>query len=316
MNDENRQELVTAPEFSLDEQQLQEQLYTNAGLEPVVEAGLKDYNERLQRESKLLNKVLGPRGSDIKGYGEAVARRVAFAVYSMLNRQYGGKVGDLRSHIMALQEERDREKAKYDELMGRVVGILGEEYKQLRVDSNTFMQKLNDTLGEDLAASKLDQKALAESLADIDGLRQKISDLEKEADELEKKRERQLEQASAEAREESNRLNDKIDKQAEKIENLEKENAGLSTELKELKAQYARLETAAKTVGESVKYEEIGKNLSDELYNFVLKDSKVPHMVLDGVGRFIDLKKYLKIAAQKGAREAANQAGASLEKSM
>ncbi len=73
--------------------------------------------------------MLGTRGSDVKGYGEAVAKRVAFAVYQMLNRQYGGKVGDLRAHINALQDERDRAKDKYDELMGRVVGILGEEYR-------------------------------------------------------------------------------------------------------------------------------------------------------------------------------------------
>ena len=97
----------------------------------MVDAGLKDYDKRLQQENKLISKVLGPRGSDIRGYGEAVAKRVAFAVYALLNKQYGGRVGDLRSYIMMLQEECDRANAKYDELMGRVVGILGDEYKGL-----------------------------------------------------------------------------------------------------------------------------------------------------------------------------------------
>ena len=61
----------------------------------MVDAGLKDYDKRIQVENKLINKVFGTRGSDIRGYGEAVAKRVALAIYGQLNRQYGGKVGDL-----------------------------------------------------------------------------------------------------------------------------------------------------------------------------------------------------------------------------
>lgn len=116
--------LVTTDDMRLEDTQAAEQLYHNAGLDPVVEAGLKDYDRRLQTENRLINKVLGTRGSDIRGYGEAVARRVALAVYTQLGRQYGGRMGDLRSYIMALQEVRDRANVRYDELMGRVVGIL------------------------------------------------------------------------------------------------------------------------------------------------------------------------------------------------
>ena len=128
--EEQSTDIVRIEEMSLDEEQLAEQLYNSAGLGPVVEAGLKDYDKRIQKEDKLISKVFGPRGSDIKGYGDAVARRVAFAVYALLNKQYGGKVGDLRSYIMALEDERNRANDRYDELMGRVVGILGEEYKE------------------------------------------------------------------------------------------------------------------------------------------------------------------------------------------
>ena len=53
--------LVKIEEMSLEETQLAEQLYNSAGLDPVVDAGLKDYDERLQQENKLINKVLGPR---------------------------------------------------------------------------------------------------------------------------------------------------------------------------------------------------------------------------------------------------------------
>ena len=175
-----KMEEIGLEKMSLEQIQLAEQLYNSAGLDPVVDVGLKDYDKRLQLENKLINKVLGPRGSDIRGYGEAVAKRVAFAVYSLLNKQYGGKVGDLRSYIMTLEEERDRANVNYDELMGRVVGILGDEYKELRTDSKAFMERLTATLGEDLKGSRIDHEALAERLADIDGLRSQIKTLDKE----------------------------------------------------------------------------------------------------------------------------------------
>ena len=94
LNNENTS-LVKIEDMTLDEIQLAEQLYNSAGLDPVVEAGIKEYDNKIQQENKLLNKVLGVRGSDIKGYGDSVAKRVAFAVYSVLNKQYGGKVGDM-----------------------------------------------------------------------------------------------------------------------------------------------------------------------------------------------------------------------------
>ena len=48
----------------------------------------------------------------------------------------------------------------------------------------------------------------------------------------------------------------------------------------------------------------MGKKLGEDLYNFLLKDSKVPDMVIDGVGRFIDFKKYLGLSVERGAKEA------------
>jgi len=190
--EEETTSIVKIDEMSLEETLLAEQLYNSGGLGPVVEAGIKDYDKRLQREDKLLSKVLGPRGSDIKGYGEAVAKRVAFAIYALLNKQYGGKVGDLRSYIMTLEEERDRANVRYDELMGRVVGILGDEYRELRTDSKVFMEKLTGVLGEDLKQSRIDHEALAERLADIDGLRSQIKTLDKERKQLKEGYESQI----------------------------------------------------------------------------------------------------------------------------
>ncbi len=306
--EEQTTSIVKIEETSLDEAQLAEQLYNSAGLDPVVDAGLKDYDKRLQKEDKLISKVFGPRGSDIKGYGDAVARRVAFAVYALLNKQYGGKVGDLRSYIMALEEERNRANDKYDELMGRVVGKLGDEYKELRTDSKEIMEKLTATLGEDLKESKIDQAALAERLADIDGLRSQIKTLDSEKKQLMEGYESQITALKDEHSEEVGTLRSQIDALDSKIKVLESEKTTLTNDLEQLREDYDQLKTAVTTLAGAILYDEIREKLSEEQYAFLLKDSKVPDMVIDGVGKFIDFKKYLGLAAAKGAKEAIKQA--------
>ncbi|MFC2009231.1 hypothetical protein ACFLUT_04170 [Chloroflexota bacterium] len=285
-------QLAKIEDMPLDETQLAEQLYNSAGLNPVVEAGLKDYDSRLQQEDKMITKVFGPRGSDIKGYGEAVAKRVAVAVYALLNKQYGGKMGDLRSYMMTLEDERNRATIRYDELMGRVVGILGEEYKDLRSDSNQFMEKLTTVLGEDAKQSRIDQAALAERLADIDGLREQIKTLTQE-------KEQQQERIAG------------LDS---KIGSLESEKTALAADLAHLNGVHSRVNTAATTLETTIPHQEIGDGLGEELYAFVLKDSKVPHAVIDGVGKFIDFKKYLRVAAARGSEEGTRQSEQTLRK--
>jgi len=378
--EEKTTSIIKIEEMSLEEAQLSEQLYNSAGLDPVVDAGLKDYDKRLQQENKLINKVLGPRGSDIRGYGESVAKRVAFAVYALLNKQYGGKVGDLRSYIMSLEDERNRANTKYDELMGRVIGILGDEYKELRTDSKVFMEKLTTTLGEDLKDSKIDQEALAARLADIDGLRLQIRTLDKEKEQLKERHESQITELKNEHKEEARNLKSHVDtlvkekeqlkerhesqitelknehkeearnlksqidtlnkekeqlkethksqittlknehnqevgnlksqiaKLDSKIKGLESVKTTLTSDLAQLRGDYNQLKTAIVTLAGAIPYEEIGKKLGEELYSFILEDSKVPDMVIDGVGKFIDFRKYLGMAAGKGAEEASKYA--------
>jgi hypothetical protein len=301
--EEETTSIAKIEKMSLEESQLAEQLYNSAGLDPVVEAGLKDYDKHIQKEDKLITKVFGPRGSDIKGYGEAVARRVAFAIYNLLNKQYGGKVGDLRSYIMTLQEERDRANVRYDELMGRVVGILGEEYKDLRTDSKEFMERLTTVLGEDLKESKIDKKELAEKLADIYGLRARITTLEKEKEQLKEKHESQITSLQNEHNEEIGNLRSQIAELDLKIEGLESEKTTLASNLEQLREDHEQLKKAMTTLAGAIPDEEIGKRLRDELYSFILEDSKVPDRVIGGVGKFIDFKKYLGVAAERGAKE-------------
>ena len=61
-------------DLSVEETQLAEQIYNNAGLDPVVDQGLKDYDKYIQLENKYINKIFGTRESDIRGYGESVAK--------------------------------------------------------------------------------------------------------------------------------------------------------------------------------------------------------------------------------------------------
>ncbi len=350
--EEKTTSIIKIEEVSLEETQLSEQLYNSAGLDPVVDAGLKDYDKRLQQENKLINKVLGPRGSDIRGYGESVAKRVAFAVYALLNKQYGGKVGDLRSYIMSLEDERNRANTKYDELMGRVIGILGDEYKELRTDSKLFMEKLTTTLGEDLKDSKIDQEALAARLADIDGLRLQIRTLDKEKEQLKERHESQITELKNEHKEEARNLKSQIEtlnkekeqlkethksqittlknehsqevgnlksqiaKLDSKIKGLESVKTTLTSDLAQLRGDYNQLKTAIVTLSGAIPYEEIGEKLGEELYSFILEDSKVPNMVIDGVGKFIDFRKYLALSAQKGGEAATKQAEKALRSAL
>jgi len=235
--------LTIIEDSTLEETQLAEQLYNSAGLGPVVDAGLHDYDKHIQVENKLINKMLGPRETDIRGYGEAVAKRVATAVYSQLSRQYGGKVGDLRSYIMTLEEERDRANFRYDELMGRAIGILGEEHSALRSDSKEFMDKLTNVMGEDLKVSRINSEAITEKLADIDGLRSEIRTLTqdkelladtsaKEKEQLKVRYESQIAEADNRHKAEVKGLNEKYESQIGTINNQHK------AEIKDLKEKH------------------------------------------------------------------------------
>ena len=101
---------------------------------------------------------------------------------------------------------------------------------------------------------------------------------------------------------------------ASKIKELESEKTTLTSDLAQLREDYTQLKTAIAPLAGAIPHEEIGGNSREELYAFLLKDSKVPHVVIDGVGKFIDFKKYLGIAAEKGAKLAGEHAEQTLSK--
>jgi chromosome segregation ATPase len=245
--------------------------------------------------------------------------------------------------------------------MGRVIGILGDEYKNLRTDSQEFIEKLTKTLGDDLKDAKIDQKALAESLADIDGLRSQISSLNKEKgqiqekyesqisslqtyhkdeigalnsridslvkekEQLKEKHESQVAELNRDHKEEVRNLNLKIDDLSKEIERLNEkyslqiadlnskiskldaDKMTLTSELQNWEKDYREFRKAITTLAEAVPNERLGEKHSDDLHKFLLKDSNVPSAVMSGVGHFIDFKKYLGLAVERGVSEVSNR---------
>ena len=101
-----------------------------------------------------------------------------------------------------------------------------------------------------------------------------------------------------------------------KVKELESEKTALAGDLAQLTADHNRLKTAVAALAGAIPHEEIGKKLGEELHRFILKDSKIPHMVIEGVGKFIDFKKYLGMAAERGSQEATKHAEITLGEAM
>ncbi len=133
----------------------------------------------------------------------------------------------------------------------------------------------------------------------LDKLKTDYETLNKEVDHLRA----QIDTLNNEKTQLTKRYESQITERDSKMKGLESEKTTLASELEQLRADYNRLK-AAITIAKAIPYEEIGEKLREGLYTFLLKDSKVPGMVIDGVGKFIDFKKYLGIAAERGAKEA------------
>jgi len=142
--------------------------------------------------------------------------------------------------------------------------------------------------------------------------------LNKEKDEIIESHNTQIESAAKEHGEAIKNMNKQMAERDVRIEHLANEKTGLSTKLtelagehaslsakhEELTQQYQVLKEAVTGISGSIPYDTIPEKLIEDLYEYLLKDSKVPDMVIDGVGKFIDFKKYIAAAVDKGAREA------------
>lgn len=271
---------VSPEKMSLEQKQLAERLYHQLGLDPVIDKVLKEYSQSLIGMDRATDKVFGPY--DIKGRADAVAKTSALIAYAALSEQYKQELGNLESQLTTLEGERDKERNNYDKLVGKVAEIVGGDYDELKTNYNEIVEKL----------------------AGVEHLKSQVAILNKEKAQLTKSYESQIAERDS------------------RIEGLESEKTALASELEQLSVKYSELEAthetltrdydqlkaATTTLADEIPYEQIKKESGKELYAFLLKDSKVPDAVIDGVGKFIDFKKYLGMAAEKGAKEASKHA--------
>jgi len=308
-------DLTQIERTGLTEEQVREQLYAVLGLEAVVRKVPGEYDEEygkyLSPVEKTLDKIIG---HDPWASIRIATKLGAFETYKVLRGMYDKKVGNLSSQITILEEKLDESDADYHTLAERLAG---------------FAERITGRVEEDYSELKTDRKALEERVTGItervtgiiegeyDKLKTDYETLNKEADHLRA----QIDTLNKEKTQLTKRYESQITERDSKIKGLESEKTTLASELEQLRDDYNQLKTtltseleqlradynqlkAAITIAKAIPYEEIGEKLQEGLYTFLLKDSKVPGMVIDGVGKFIDFKKYLGIAAERGAKEA------------
>ncbi len=314
-------------------EQVMEQLYAVLGLEAVVrkvpEEYDKEYSKYLSPVEKTLDKIIG---HDPQASIRIAAKLGAFETYKVLRGMYDKKVGNLSSQITILGEKLDESEADYHTLAERLAGFaeritgrVEEDYSDLKTDRKALEERVTG----------ITERVTGIIEGEYDKLKTDYETLNKEADHLRA----QIDTLNKEKTQLTKRYESQITERDSKMKGLESEKTTLASELEQLRADYTQLKTtltseleqlradynqlkttltseleqlrgdynrlkAAITIAKAIPYEEIGEKLREGLYTFLLKDSKVPGMVIDGVGKFIDFKKYLGIAAERGAKEA------------
>ena len=276
-------DLTEIERTGLTEEQVMEQLYAVLGLEAVIrrvpEEYDKEYSKYLSPVEKTLDKIIG---HDPQASIRIAAKLGAFETYKVLRGMYDKKAGNLSSQITTLGGKLDESEADYHALAERLAG---------------FAERITGRVEEDYSELKTDRKALEER---VTGITERVTGIiEGEYDKLKT----DYETLNKEKTQLTERYESQITERDSKIKGLESEKTTLTSKLEQLRADYNQLK-AAITIAKAIPYEEIGEKLQEGLYTFLLKDSKVPGMVIDGVGKFIDFKKYLGIAAERGAKEA------------
>jgi len=296
---------ISLSSMDLQQQRMAERLYSQLGLDPVVNKVLKEYKTQLSGMDKATDRVFGPY--DIKGRAESVAKVSALMTYSALHQQYTKELDQMQEQVSTVAGERDHERANYDSLVHKVADVVGGDYEEL----------------------KSSYEEVVDRLSSIEHLKSQASVLNKEKADLVARYEGELGALREEYRMAADDLRSQVAERGKRIEALESEKAAVTSErddlagqLEELRKAHAELESrhsaltadqqklraAAAGLESSIPYEEIRKRLGPEMHAFVLKDSKVPDAVIDGVGKFIDFKKYLGHAVDTGAREAGKRA--------
>jgi chromosome segregation ATPase len=388
-NDKDNVQIVKVEQISLSTMDLQQQrmaerLYSQLGLDPVVNKVLKEYKSNLRGMDRATDTVFGP--FDIKGRAESAAKVAALMTYSALHEQYTVDLGQMQEQISVIESERDRERSNYDSLVQKVADVVGGDFDEMKSSYDEVVKRLSEVdhlksqiellnrekaeltkrYDEQLVLVQQEKADLVQrTAAQITSAQQEkadlvrwhegqlaaaqqektdavnrfeiqLSDAQKDKADTVSRYEEELAALREEFRKAADDLRAQVSDRGERISLLEREKAGLIGERESLIAQldelrkahadlesrhvtlnsnHAKLRAAAAGIEGNIDYAEIRKRMGPEMHDFVLKDSKVPDAVIDGVGKFIDIKKYLGHAAEAGAREAAKKAAGVLKSS-
>jgi chromosome segregation ATPase len=333
-------EQLSLSSMDMQQQRMAERLYSQLGLDPVVDKVLKEYQTNLKGVDRATDRVFGPY--DIKGRAESVAKIATLMTYTALHQQYSQEVEGMQQQVDDVSGQRDKERANYDSLVMKVADIVGGDYDELKSNYDEVVQRLSDVEHLKSQTSVLNQ----EKSELTQRYEAQLADGQRERAELTQRHEMQLAEAQKEradgvARYEAqiaamrdehkaaaDDLRSQLAERASHIARLEGEKAaviaerdGLQVQVAELKAYQAELESqlgalradhaALKSAAEGIEagtdFSELRTRLGAELHTFMMSDSKVPHAVIDGVGKFLDFKKYLGHAAEAGARDVVKQ---------
>ncbi len=345
-------QIVRAEEISLSSMDLQQQrtaerLYSQLGLDPVIEKVLKEYNTNLRGMDRATDRVFGP--FDVKGRAESVAKVAALMTYSALHQHYTKELDQMQEQIGAAEGQRDRERANYDTLVQKVADVVGGDYEELKSNYEDVVDRLSDVEHLKLQTVVLNQEKtdivqryesqLAELQREKSDVTQRyeaqIATLQQEKTDTAARHENEIRALREEHSKASEDLRAQIGERGQRIETLEEEKVALAAErdefvrqLEELRKAHAdlearhaelsgnheRLKATGAGLETSIAFEDIKKRVGVEMHTFVLNDSKVPDAVIDGVSKFIDFKRYFGLAAESGAREAVKEAVVNLSR--
>lgn len=174
---------------------------------------------------------------------------------------------------------------KVGEMNGEITK-LSEERDHVRSNYEGLVEKVADVVGGDYQELKSNYQVLIDRLNQVESLNKQVGEQKKERAILKKDHESE------------------VKKLKWANETLSLENSAIWETIKQLK----------ESLPERVGCKEMSEQMVVELNEFLLKDSKVPKMVMEGVGKFIDFKKYLGLAVEKGAKEAVSRVIGLLDK--
>lgn len=263
--------------MSLEQKQRAEQLYHQLGLDPIVNQVLREFSRSLSGMDRAIDKIFGPY--DIKGRAREAAKLTALITHDSINEEYHQKAAKLEAQIKSLEIQRDKERNNYDNLVQKVTDIVRGDYDRLKAN----YYELNDRLAE-LRNLSHEMKTLLPIL----NIKEKAHPAQSYESQI-------------------------VDGDS-KTKLLDSEKTNLIIELERLKSNYEGLMIAITTLAWAIPYDEIREKLGHELYSFFLKDTGLLDKRINSAEKHIDFQKYLRIAAEKGAKEASEYVEETLRK--